>query len=287
MNTKQVLYNALAAQLEVKKVEAEKYTDNIYNTATSELKGNVLNYFTEKIKDFNSFNFNGSSIRLELGSSYYDRIEISVNNPYRERDKNEIKLDWNSGNVTSNKNDNGYQYLNLLNNVYNNFEEITNKYLNEWWPAYLSVEKGNDDAWKEHNDLKQALDNLSREIKQDAIIAMKQVGFEIKKFKDDTQLDWSYHNNERTYAIVASSKHIKLQYGRSQYDTTYIDGFKVLGKKGNKYNIEVYREGSPNKVYNVLEKKFESFIEDANRWENDEASKRSERVKRDYAERTK
>ncbi len=61
----------------------------------------------------------------------------------------------------------------------------------------------------------------------------------------------------------------------------------MLGKKGNKYSVEVYREGAPTRTYDVLEKKFESFIEDVNRWEYEESNRRSEKAKRDYEERTK
>ena len=288
MNTKQVLYNAIAAQLEAKKIEAEKYSTEVYETALTNLKTEVLNYFTNKVKNFDTFNFNGSSIRLEMGNSWYDKVEILVSNSWDDNAKaiRDIKMEWNSGNI-SNKNNKGYDYLNLIQAVYTNFNEITDNYLNNWYPTYKNIEKNNNDAWKEHNDLKQALDNLSREIKQDSADAMKKIGFEVKKFKDDTHLDWNYKDSDRVYTIITSSKSIKLQHGRSQYDTTYVDGFKVLGKKGNKYNVEVYREGAPNRTYDVLEKKFESFIEDASRWEYEEADRRNEKVQKDYESRTK
>ena len=57
------------------------------------------------------------------------------------------------------------------------------------------------------------------------------------------------------------------------YDTSYFTGFKVLGKKGNKYNVEVYREGYPDRTYDVLEKKFESFVQEVSDWENVKADK--------------
>ena len=288
MNTKQVLYNAIAAQLEAKKIEAEKYSNEVYETALANLKSEVLNYFTDKVKNFDTFNFNGSSIRLEMGNSWYDRVEILVSNSWDDDAKaiRDIKMEWNSGNI-SNKNNKGYDYLNLIQAVYTNFNEITDNYLNNWYPTYKDIEKNNNDAWKEHNDLKQALDNLSREIKQDSVDAMMKIGFELKKFKNESHLDWDYKDSDRVYTIITRSKSIKLQHGRSQYDTTYVEGFKVLGKKGNKYSVEVYREGAPNRTYDVLEKKFESFIEDASRWEFEEADRRNEKVQKDYESRTK
>ena len=289
MNTKQILHNALSAQLEIKKIEAEKYTNEVYNAASTELKNNVLEYFTNKIKDFNVFNFTGNNIRLDIGSSYYDRIEISVNNSWRNEEKvDDIKLEWNSGNLTNKKdNGTGHNYLNILNKVYSNFEEITDTYLNKWWPTYLNIEKGNNDAWKEHNELKDALNKLNNEIKHDSTEAMKQIGFEIKKFKIDTSLDWDYTDDGRTYKIVTHDKSIQLQHGRSMYDTIYVTGFKVLGKKGNKYNVEVCRGGYDTRTYNVLEKKFNSFITDVSNWENRLADENKDKSEKRYAEYTK
>jgi len=291
MNTKQVLYNALTAQLEIKKLEAEKYTTEVHDVNLSNLNEEILNYFTDKVKNFGTFSFNGSSIRLEIGSSWYDRVEIKMDRSWSDDTKTtrDVKMEWNSGNVNSKNNeDRGHDYLNLIHAVYTNFEEITDKYSNNWYLVYLNIEKELNKAWEEHNSLKQALDKLSFEIKQDSADAMKKIGFEVKKFKDDIHLDWNYKDDGgRVYNILTRSKSIQMQYGRSQYATTYVHGFKVLGKKGNKYNVEVYREGSPNKIFDVLEKKFDSFIEDASRWEHEEADKRAEKTKRDFEERSK
>jgi hypothetical protein len=117
---------------------------------------------------------------------------------------------------------------------------------------------------------------------------MKQIGFEIKSFKPNTSLDWEYgDNSERTYKIKTCNKIFSLQYGRSQYDTTYVNGYKILGKKGNKYNVEVYKEGDSVRNYNVLEKKMEDFISKVNSWENREADETKEKVEKRYIEYTK
>jgi hypothetical protein len=174
--------------------------------------------------------------------------------------------------------------LELLNKVYNNFDEISNKFLSEWYPKHRDIEDKHTNAWKEYNDLQAALKNLQNEIRNDATDAMKKIGFEIKSFKPDYNLDWGYNddNNERQYKITTRNKSFNLQYGRSQYDTSYINGFKVLGKKGNKYNIEVYREGCVNRIYNVLEKKFESFINDVSNWENKQADENKTKIEERY-----
>jgi C-terminal processing protease CtpA/Prc len=122
----------------------------------------------------------------------------------------------------------------------------------------------------EYRDLKSALDTLQNEIRNDATEAMKKIGFEIKKYKPEYNLDWEYNDSgsERTYKINTNDRKIRVQYGRSQYDTLYTTGFKVLGKKGNKYSVEIYRESNETRTYNILEKKFESFVEEVTRWEN-------------------
>jgi hypothetical protein len=281
MNTKQVLYNAIAAQLEAKKTTAEEYTNEVYNPSTNDLKVTVLEYFEHNIGGFNSFNFTGNNIRLELGSSWYDRVEILIPNTWREEYK-DVQIDWNSGNYsTSNKDKKGY--LELLNKIYSNFDNISNMFLNEWYPKHRDIENKHVNAWKEYNDLQAALNSLQNEIKQDANDAMKQIGFEIKSFKPVYNLDWEYDdNNERQYKITTRYKVFKLQYGRSQYDDIYINGFKVLGKKGNKYNVEIYREGYDTRIFNVLEKKFELFVDNASEWENKKADENKAKIEERY-----
>ena len=282
MNTKQILYNAISSQLDAKKATAEEYTNEVYNPSTADLKVNVLEYFEHNIGGFNVFNFTGNNIRLEMGSSWYDKVEISIPNTWREEHK-DVQIDWNSGNYSiSNKDKKGY--LELLNKVYTNFDEISNKFLNEWYPKHRDIEDKHTNAWKEYNDLQSALKNLQNEIRNDATDAMKKIGFEIKSFKPDYNLDWEYDNdnNERQYKITTRNKSFTLQHGRSQYDTVYVNGFKVLGKKGNKYNVEVYREGYDTRTYNVLEKKFESFIENASEWENRKADENKAKIEERY-----
>jgi hypothetical protein len=117
---------------------------------------------------------------------------------------------------------------------------------------------------------------------------MKEIGFEIKSFKPDVTLNWDYKSSTKEY-FVDTRKHSEcLQYGRSQYDTMSVYGYKVLGKKGNKYKLEVYRDGSSvAQTYDVLEKKFERFVEDVAHWEFEAADTRKAKAERDYAERTK
>jgi len=72
------------------------------------------------------------------------------------------------------------------------------------------------------------------------------------------------------------------------YDTTYINGFKVLGKKGNKYSVEVYKDGCSTITYdNILEKKMDTFIFNVNNWENRDADANKLKAEKRYDEYTK
>jgi hypothetical protein len=288
MNTKQILYNALASQLETKKIEAEKYSTEVYDKVSNELKLDVLNYFTDKVKGFNTFNFTGKSIRLELSSSWYDKVDINVVTGWNDEAKStrEIRMEWNSGNLSTNSSK-GFSYLKLISDVHTKFDEIVDKYSNEWYPTYLKNEKDNNDAWKEYNDLKNALDNLKNEIKNDSTDAMKVAGFTIKKFKEKFHYDWDYVDDKRVYRVTTSEQIIKLQFGRAMHNTTWVNGFKVLGKKGNKYSVEIYRDGYPDRTYDVLEKKFESFIGEVSDWENGKADKYKEEAEQRVANNNK
>ena len=117
---------------------------------------------------------------------------------------------------------------------------------------------------------------------------MKEIGFEIKSFKSDVTLNWDYKGSEKTYFVDTRKHSERLQFGRSQYDTIMVNGYKVLGKKGNKYKLEVYRDGAnAPQIYEVLEKKFEMFVDNVNQWETNLADNRKVKAERDYAERTK
>ena len=271
MGTKQILYNALVSQLEIKKIEAEKYSNKIYNPAIKKLNANIFNYFTDKVKGFKTITYAGNSIHLETENNRYNKVEISIRNG----ESQQVMMEWGSGNI-NNKNNEGDDYLNLIINTKANLEEIIDNFLNKWYPIHIKINNEYSEAWAEYNNLKLALDNLSYEIKNDNFEEMKQVGFEIKSFKEQKIIDYDYGTDDKpNYKIVTSTKSIEIQYGRSMYDTKYINGFKVLGKKGNKYSIVLYREGISDQTFSILEKKYDSFISKVNRWENEEADRQN------------
>jgi hypothetical protein len=178
--------------------------------------------------------------------------------------------------------ENKLDIINILHLVANNLSLFEDKLINDWKVKYNLIHDDDHKVQKDYIDLQHALNSLSVEIQNDCTTAMKEIGFEIKQFKPEHRVDWNYDdNNKQKYKVHEDIKHIKIQTGRSKHETIYVNGFKVLNKKGNKYEVELYRSnGYTNKVYNILEKKFESFIEDVAHWENKRADQEKEKAYR-------
>ena len=242
MNTKQILYNALTSQLEVKKSETEKYHNEVYTPSYETLGESIKEWFTSKINaKFEKFEFTGDKITLNVDqNSSWRNIDVVM----RGWDPKNIsvELDWNGESAKSTEPSTIDKGI-LIGALATNFHLIENIYKNDWFPAYQNIVNAKKEYLKDYENLDKALKNLNNEIWTDSVESMKQIGFTIKSFKPDVSLDWEYGNNsERIYKIKTHNKAFNLQHGRSMYDTTYINGFKVLGKKGNKYSVEVYKD---------------------------------------------
>ena len=286
MNTKQVLYDALKSQLDAKKAEGEKYDSEVYTPAINSLKSTVSEWLHQNIDvTANEIIFHGGSVEFIYGDGWGKKIELKAKTNWDNKTPH-AELSWRSGEY-SNSHIDYRNYLHDLSLLASSFDLLETK-LFEWKGENTQIEKAATTFHNDYNTLKIALDKLAIEINTDVKQSMKLIGFEIKKFKQSTQLDWDYQNYEKEYKITKRDKGIELQYGRSHYDTTWVNGFKVLGKKGNKYKVEVFREGhATSQEYDVLEKKFDSFIDSVHYWENDQADYDAERIQRQYDERTK
>jgi hypothetical protein len=292
MNTKQILYNALQVQLDAKKQVYDTYLETITQPAFHELITEVRKYITSiaPIDDSNELELSNRSLRIRLDSGYSGHIELHLNGTWKgDKHTPHLDLDWSSGGYNLVNKSDKLRYVNVLHSLANNLKPIEDIWFSDWKVKYDSIWDANISIKKEYDDLLMALQNLKREIQTDLADSMKQVGFEIKEFKQDHSLDWDYDPNnsgKRIYKIEIRKHSVKLQYGRSQYDTCHVNGFKVLSKKGNKYNIEVNRDGRMY-TYDVLEKKFDSFVDDVASWENVQADKRKIEAEERFAERTK
>ena len=281
MNTKQFLYDTLKSQLGIKETECKQYDNNVYNPALIELKTEINRWFVDSVKaTYSTFEFNGNEIEIisSEADKYDFRIRLRLDQQYRSNSINLI-IGY-SGRNTIAGDEIGMNHLKLLSEIADKGLTIENLFKEKWKPKLDEINENRTKSHDGYTTLNDALNKLLYEIKNDNIEGMKQIGFEIKSFKK--AINCSYDN-----VLIESAKTIQIQYGRSQYDTTYVSGFKVLEKKGNKYSIEVYRDGSSNKIYNVLEKKFYNFIDSVYIWENEEADKYNERSKKRYESKLK
>jgi len=287
MNTKQILYNALKSQLDTKKAECDKYDEEVVTIAHNQLVDKVSDWFKQNTEISSTAVFTGEKIEFEYGS-WSRRIDVTVRGNWDGTNTKYCELNWNSGTYRTSEIDSVYlRYLKDLSIIANNLSIIEIQLL-DWRKEYRQIESDRAQFCTEYNDLKKALDNLSTEINRDTREAMKEIGFEIKSFKPDVTLNWDYKSSEKAYFIDTRKHSERLQYGRSQYDAISVNGYKVLSKKGNKYKLEVYRDGaSAPQVYDVLEKKFDSFVDSVSYWESNSADARKAKAERDFAERTK
>jgi len=287
MNTKQILYNALKSQLDVKKADCDKYDEEVVTIAHNQLVDKVSNWFKTNTEMTSTAIFSGEKIEFEYGS-WNRRIDVHVRSNWDGSNTKYTELNWNSGTYKTSEIDSVYlRYLKDLSIVANILPVIETQLLG-WRKEYKQIESDRAQFCTEYIELKRALDNLNTEINRDTKEAMKEIGFEIKSFKSDVTLNWDYKDYSKTYFIDTRKHSERLQFGRSQYDTIMVNGYKVLSKKGNKYKLEVYRDGAnAPQIYEVLEKKFESFVCEVSNWENHAADARKAKAERDFAERTK
>ena len=295
MNTKQVLYNALKSQLETKEQEYELYHKTVTIPANEEVNNDIKQFFNMLTPiDEASFDIGSSriNIRANENDGWHRNVELVLQSTYKSDDIH-VGINWNSGTFNLRDKIQNKIFIDLISVCANNLKAIEDKWINDWYEKRRQIDKNDDTKSREYIDLKNALNSLRNEIIEDTRESMKQIGFEIKKFKDVYDLDWDYDKDEngsatkRIYKINTVAKAIKLQIGRSMYDTIYVNGFKVLGKKGNKYKIEAYRENFQNVfTYEVLEKKFNSFTDEVSDWEANKADKRKNKTEESYKQRT-
>lgn len=288
MNTKQVLYNALKGQLDAKEKAYTTFQETITNPAHEQL-ANKTKQFISTFANIDGWVFSLSEYKIMFrGDNHYsNEIHFELNNRW-DKSKQWVSLEWNSGEFDLKEKTNKLNYIDLVHTLAHNLHYVERKWIDEWFIEYTNIEEKDNVVKKEWTNLRDALQKLEVEINNDFANEMKQSGFELKKFKSDYRLDWDYDDkHNRVYKIDVSGHLIKLQYGRSQYESTWIQGFKVLGRKGNKYNVEVYRKETPPKTFNVLEKKFDAFIEQVADWENKQADKRKADAEKRFADNTK
>jgi hypothetical protein len=293
MNTKQILFNALQSQLTIKEQEYNTFNETVTQPSYKQLEDEIKQFISTfaNIDDW-IFGVGSNKIYVKLDNSYSNEVGYHLHTNWdKSKSKWWVGVEWNSGEFNLHDKVSKMYYIDMVHTFAHNLHYVETKWINDWSDKFNNISENDYNIKNEWTNLKDALNKLSCEIKDDIANDMKKIGFEIKKFKKEHSFDWDYVNNARVYKIHVRNHSIRLQYGRSQYDGTHINGFKVLSKKGNKYKVEAHfdseRDNSPNRTYDVLEKKFESFINEVADWEYRQADKRKDEAEKRLADSTK
>ena len=107
MNNKQVMLEALEAQLSVKQTEVTTYTQEVFDPQVQDLNDSILEWFHQIIRL--------SLIKAEISSEgltvhtkkdrWANRIQFGIRNYWRREEAPEFEFSWSSGNTHSDPSD--------------------------------------------------------------------------------------------------------------------------------------------------------------------------------------
>ena len=278
MNNKQVMLEALEAQLLIKQNEADEYTKEVFNPQVQELNDSILEWFHQNIRL--------SLIKAEIASEgltmhvqkerWASRLEFSIRNYWREKDS-EFQFCWSSGNTNSDSND--IEYGIVIGRMCENYEAIKDLVMNDWTIKYKEMNSKRNNVFEPVNQLTSSIWALKNEIENDQKTSFMKPGFSLK-LKTYKNIEWVHSedgdSNERELQDLPGE--IKLQTGRSKYDYTFVREFKVNKKIGYKYDITVVDHSDRTRNYQVTEKQFGEFIDHVVKWENTGAQQKTEKA---------
>ncbi len=272
MNTKQVLYDALYSQLETKEKEYNDYYTSVTIPKVKEANNIIREYFKNNI--FGEYELGMNDEYLNLAGDFVIKIDeriiyFNARGFYNKNNQREESLEIKSDSILLSKEKNEKVYLNIMFDISHKFDEIENLIINNYKIALKRIYSENKIQEDIFTNFKNAVNNLKNEIENDKYNAMRTIGFELKRFKP--RYDTCRKEDSNEYEIKEYDKSITLKTGRSKYyDTVGVYGFKIKGKKNNKWVIEVDKstDGSIIRDYEITELKFNDFISSVYHWEN-------------------
>lgn len=285
MNNKQVMLEALEAQLSVKETEVTTYTQEVFNPQVQDLNDSILEWFHQNI----SF----SLIKAEIGSDsltmhtqkdrWANRIQFSIRNYWREKEAPEFEFNWSSGNTYSDPND--IEYGITIGRVCQNHDTIKDLFINEWTVKYKEFQKNLRALQEPVNSLETSIRTLKHEMLDDQKESFMKPGFSLK-LKGYKSIEWvrseDYSSNERE--LQDKPGELKLQTGRSKYDYVFVREFTVNKKVGYKYDLTVVNHNGVATTVQVTTKQFEDFIDSVISWENTKAQEKTDHATKRFSE---
>lgn len=265
---KQIILSALEAQLKTKESETEAYENDVVKPAYEAQNAAVLSWFQENVSNLIQ-KIVATSDRIEIMKfeehARWNSCTISLMHDYRSENRSKYaEFSWYSSRATT-KDGFVLADVQIFGAVAAKFQEIENKFKNEWSPAFLEIYREANKMERECAELRTTISNTKYDIANEAKNQYKKVGFSCE-LNTKKYINRNYETGEATLEDV---KHqIKLQIGRSKWDYVYVSAFKV--KELNKYKctLEISNDSHSLKEITVTTKRFYDFVEDVFNWQN-------------------
>jgi len=279
MNNKQVMLEALEAQLSLKEAEVTTYTQEVFNPQVQDLNDSILEWFHQNIRL--------SLIKSEIGSDslamhtqkdrWANRIQFSIRNYWRQQEAPEFEFNWSTGNTHSDPSD--IEYGIIIGRVCQNHDTIKDLFINEWTVKYKEFQKKLRALQEPVNSLETSIRTLKHEMLDDQKESFMKPGFSLK-LKGYKSIEWVNSSDDSTNDRELQDKpgELKLQTGRSKYDYMFVHEFTVNKKVGYKYDLTILDHNDKSRNVQVTTKQFEDFIDSVTSWENSRAQDRTDRA---------
>lgn len=279
MNNKQVMLEALEAQLSVKEAEVGQYTETVFNPKVQELNDSILEWFHQNIRL--------SLIKAEISSEgltmhtqkdrWANRIQFSIRNYWRKEETPEFEFNWSSGNTHSDIND--VEYGIIIGRVCENYNTIKDLFLNDWTVQYRALNKDLRAIESPVQELSSSIRTLKSTMLEDQKESFMKPGFSLK-LKSYKSIEWvnSSDNSSNDRELQDKPGELKLQVGRGKYDYIFVRSFTVNKKVGYKYDLTLVDHNDKTRNFQVTKLQFENFIDDVIKWENSGAQYHTDRV---------
>jgi hypothetical protein len=286
----QVMLEALEAQLSVKQNEADKYHEEVYTPQLQDLKNRAIEMLNSTLcPDLNLIK------RVEIQSESMN-ICISEKNTFGNSinfstrgwndDNRTYRFVWYNGEATTEEGGGDRDYGILVGRISEKFDEMLILVKDNVLPTYRKLEKDLDAVNSSVNELERSIRQLKQNIELEAKKEYYKPGFHLK-LKEYKTLDWvDIKDGSDERMLVSQPGVIKMVVGRSKYDNEWVREFKVIKKKGYKYELEVvtnYTDGK-TKIVEVTEMRMEEFVNSVYHWETIEADKKTKRAEERFAE---
>lgn len=276
MNNKQVMLEALEAQLLVKEAEVNQYAQEVINPQVQELNDSILEWFHQNIRL--------SLEKAEIGSEgltmhtqkdrWPNRLEFSIRNYWRNEEAPEFQFCWSSGNTYSDSHD--IEYGITIGRICENHDTIKDLVLNDWTVKYKALSKSLRDLQNPVQELQSSIYSLKSQILDDQKESYMKPGFSLK-LKSYKSIEWvSSDENTNDRELQDKPGEVKLQTGRSKYDSVFVREFTVNNKVGYKYHLTIVDHNDRTRTFQVTKLQFENFIHDVDEWENRKAQDRTD-----------